>query len=62
MHKSFPFCCLWCSKEFFIKQAAVEHCCDAKRASEQRIGVRLATFDPISRAIEIEDYERSLRV
>lgn len=62
MQKVFPFRCLWCPTEFVIKQEAVGHCCDAKRASEQRQGRQLATYDPVQRTIEIEAYERSLRV
>lgn len=58
----FPFRCLWCSEEFVIKRQAVAHSCAEKLASEQRYGARLSTFDSVSRAIEIEDYERSLRV
>jgi hypothetical protein len=49
-----PFVCLFCSKNFRAKAAAKRHSCESKEAAERRLGVPLAVYDAVQRAIEIE--------
>jgi hypothetical protein len=45
-----PFICLFCDKPFRNRARAKEHTCEAKKAAEQRLGARLATYDAVQYA------------
>jgi len=54
-----PYVCLYCDRNFSARLRAKTHSCPEKQDAERRLGVKLATYDPVSRFLEIEASKRS---
>jgi hypothetical protein len=50
--KSAKVMCLYCQKSFRSRLRAKKHSCPTKKAAEQRLGVKLATYDSLQSAID----------